>query len=183
VSRVDDISIAITRPTDIKRLVDFMLGAWPDAPKVDRERIGLFGHSRGGYTGLVAVGGHPNFRKAAARCAEGSSPGSPCESFTAPRRPSYCIDVLDAVKGLMPLRSFVAGFLMTTNFANPGTKKGSRLLEFFVAYFRERAPRLPPAVADFFFADSSLGRGMGLGRSGRAWLATARVGLTGVCSL
>jgi hypothetical protein len=26
------------------------------------------------------------------------------------------------VKGLMPLRAFVAGFLMTTNFAKPGTK-------------------------------------------------------------
>jgi hypothetical protein len=27
------------------------------------------------------------------------------------------------VNGLMPLRAFVAGFLMTTNLANPGTKK------------------------------------------------------------
>src|SRR5450759_4910526 len=27
------------------------------------------------------------------------------------------------VKGLMPLRALVAGFLMTTNFAKPGTKK------------------------------------------------------------
>jgi hypothetical protein len=27
------------------------------------------------------------------------------------------------VNGLMPFRAFVAGFLMTTNFAKPGTKK------------------------------------------------------------
>ena len=27
------------------------------------------------------------------------------------------------VNGLMPFRAFVAGFLMTTNLANPGTKK------------------------------------------------------------
>lgn len=27
------------------------------------------------------------------------------------------------VKGLMPLRSLVAGFLMTTNFAKPGRRK------------------------------------------------------------
>ena len=27
------------------------------------------------------------------------------------------------VKGLMPFRTFVAGFLITTNLANPGTKK------------------------------------------------------------
>ena len=32
------------------------------------------------------------------------------------------------VNGFMPLRSFVAGFLITTNFANPGTKKAPDLL-------------------------------------------------------
>ena len=37
-SRVDPLSIAVTRPTDIKRLVDFMLDAWPDASKIARER-------------------------------------------------------------------------------------------------------------------------------------------------
>jgi predicted dienelactone hydrolase len=30
-SRTDDLSVLIERPADIKRLVDFMLGAWPDA--------------------------------------------------------------------------------------------------------------------------------------------------------
>ena len=39
-SRVDDLSVLVERPTDIKRLIDFMLSAWPDAPKIDRERIG-----------------------------------------------------------------------------------------------------------------------------------------------
>jgi hypothetical protein len=42
------------------------------------------------------------------------------------------------VNGLMPFRAFAAGFLMTTNLAKPGTKEGSRFLEFFVAYLRER---------------------------------------------
>src|ERR1700693_802998 len=32
------------------------------------------------------------------------------------------------VNGLMPLRSFVAGFLMTTNLANPGTRKAPDFL-------------------------------------------------------
>lgn len=71
-SRVDDVSVLVDRPTDIKRLIDFMLGAWPDAPKMDRDRIGLFGFSRGGYTGLVVIGANPDFRKGVPGC-EGSS--------------------------------------------------------------------------------------------------------------
>src|ERR1700738_1903746 len=35
------------------------------------------------------------------------------------------------VKGLMPVRCFVAGFLQTTNFANPGTKKAPVFLSSF----------------------------------------------------
>lgn len=60
-SRVDDISVFVERPADIKRTIDFMLGPWPDAAKIDAGRIGFFGFSRGGYTGLVAVGANPHF--------------------------------------------------------------------------------------------------------------------------
>jgi len=51
-SRVDALAIWLERPAAIRRLIDFMLGAWPDAARIDRERIGLFGFSRGAYTGL-----------------------------------------------------------------------------------------------------------------------------------
>jgi hypothetical protein len=44
-SRTDDLSVLIERPSDIKRLIDFMLGAWPETTKIDRERIGVFGSS------------------------------------------------------------------------------------------------------------------------------------------
>jgi predicted dienelactone hydrolase len=71
-SRVDDLSVLVERPADIKRLIDFMLGAWPDAAKIDRERIGLFGFSMGGYTGLVVIGADPDFRKDVPGC-EGST--------------------------------------------------------------------------------------------------------------
>jgi predicted dienelactone hydrolase len=75
-------SNAITRPTDIKRLIDFMLEAWPDASKINRERVGFFGHSAGGYTGLVIAGGRPDFQRAEDLCAKGLQPGSPpCEQF------------------------------------------------------------------------------------------------------
>ena len=39
----DPLSALTDRPADIKRLVDFMLGAWLSAAKIDRDRIGFFG--------------------------------------------------------------------------------------------------------------------------------------------
>ncbi len=60
-SRSGDLSVFVERPTDVRRLIDFMLGASPAAPKIDPGRIGLFGFSRGGYTGLVLIGGNPDW--------------------------------------------------------------------------------------------------------------------------
>lgn len=71
-SRIDDPSVFVERPADIKRTIDFMLGSWPNAAKIDAVRIGFFGFSRGGYTGLVAIGANPYFDKHLTRC-EGNS--------------------------------------------------------------------------------------------------------------
>ena len=71
-SRLDSLSVLVERPADIKRLINFMLQAWPDASRIDAQRIGLYGFSLGGYTGLVVIGGNPDLRKGLARC-EGSS--------------------------------------------------------------------------------------------------------------
>jgi predicted dienelactone hydrolase len=73
-SRCHDLSEIVERPTDIKRLVDFMLGASPAAPKIDPERIGFFGFSRGGYTGLVLVGANPDWAGASEFCRRSSFP-------------------------------------------------------------------------------------------------------------
>lgn len=45
----------------MRRLVDYLLKSWPGRSNLDAQRSGLFGFSRGGYTGLVAVGGVPNW--------------------------------------------------------------------------------------------------------------------------
>jgi predicted dienelactone hydrolase len=71
-SRADTLAELTERPADITRLIDYMLGAWPDRAKLDSEKIGFFGFSRGGYTGLVVAGGNPDLKKAAALCPEGS---------------------------------------------------------------------------------------------------------------
>lgn len=62
-SRIDAFEIFVERPADIRRAVDFMLGPWPLAARIDPERVGLFGFSRGGYTGLVLIGAKPAFGK------------------------------------------------------------------------------------------------------------------------
>jgi predicted dienelactone hydrolase len=71
-SRSAGLSVFVERPTDIKRLIDFMLGPSPAASKIDPKRIGFFGFSRGGYTGLVVVGAEPDWPAVAVHC-----PGSP----------------------------------------------------------------------------------------------------------
>ena len=73
-SRAGDLSALIERPTDIRRVIDFMLGAAPDAMKIDAQRIGFFGFSRGGYTGLVVTGANPDFRHAKVPCPDAQAP-------------------------------------------------------------------------------------------------------------
>jgi predicted dienelactone hydrolase len=67
-SRTDDLSIYVQRPNDIKRLVDFMLDNSALASSIDRERIGLFGFSRGGYTGLAVIGANPDWAHTTIYC-------------------------------------------------------------------------------------------------------------------
>jgi predicted dienelactone hydrolase len=69
-SRTDDLSIYVRRPNDIKRLVDFMLATPAFASSIDRDRIGLFGFSRGGYTALAVIGAKPDWANVTERCKE-----------------------------------------------------------------------------------------------------------------
>jgi predicted dienelactone hydrolase len=64
-SRSDDLSGFNERPTDIKRLIDFVTGASPFAARIDQDRIGFFGYSRGAYAGLVLIGANPDWAGAA----------------------------------------------------------------------------------------------------------------------
>jgi predicted dienelactone hydrolase len=72
-SRSGDLSAWVDRPTDIKRLIDYMLSISPAAPNIDPQRIGFYGFSRGGYTGLVLIGGNPDWAGATDFCRRSSS--------------------------------------------------------------------------------------------------------------
>jgi predicted dienelactone hydrolase len=58
------------RPRQLKLLVDYMLGVWPQRNRIDPARIGAFGFSSGGFTVLVAAGGEPDLRMMADHCHE-----------------------------------------------------------------------------------------------------------------
>ncbi len=85
-SRVGDLSILFDRPVSTKRLIDYMTGIWPDRARIDARRIGFFGFSRGGYTGLVALGAIPDLRKAADLCL-GDSKHPACDKLRNDERP------------------------------------------------------------------------------------------------
>jgi predicted dienelactone hydrolase len=67
-SKRDTLSVLGSRPADVVRLLDFMLNNWKDKASIDRTRIGLFGFSMGGYTGLVLAGAKPDFGRVAHYC-------------------------------------------------------------------------------------------------------------------
>jgi predicted dienelactone hydrolase len=87
-SRSDTLSILLDRPTDIRRLTDFMLDAWPEASKLDRERIGFFGFSRGAYTGLVIAVAGSTFQASSRSALKASSTGCAPRSGRARSRPN-----------------------------------------------------------------------------------------------
>ena len=68
-SRINALSAFASRPADIKRLVDYMLGS-PAAPFIDPSRIGFFGFSRGAFTGLAVIGANADWANAAAWCGD-----------------------------------------------------------------------------------------------------------------
>ena len=62
-SGTDSLAVMVERPADIKRSIDHILTSWPDAARIDAGRIGLYGFSWGGYTGLAVIGATPDMRK------------------------------------------------------------------------------------------------------------------------
>lgn len=66
--REHNLKALISRPMDVKRVIDFMLGSSSDAGKIDPKSIGFFGFSRGGYTGLVLAGANPDFQALRSHC-------------------------------------------------------------------------------------------------------------------
>lgn len=66
----DDLSVFASRPVEIVSLLDFLLHDWKDRAVIDSAKIGFFGFSKGGYTGLVLIGAKPDFGRLISVCQE-----------------------------------------------------------------------------------------------------------------
>jgi predicted dienelactone hydrolase len=59
----------VDRARQIARVSDFVLNGWKDHARIDARRVGLFGFSAGGATGLIDIGGTPDFSRVEPLCA------------------------------------------------------------------------------------------------------------------
>jgi predicted dienelactone hydrolase len=66
----EDISSFLVRTLDIKRVIDFLASHPPAGLDIDWNRVGFYGFSRGGYTGLVLAGAVPDFDSLVIECPE-----------------------------------------------------------------------------------------------------------------
>lgn len=68
-SQSDEMAVFYQRPAQVKQVIDFMLDKRsPVAQRIDAQRIGFWGFSRGGYTGLVLAGATPDFANSLLSC-------------------------------------------------------------------------------------------------------------------
>jgi predicted dienelactone hydrolase len=58
----------VGRPRHVARALDYMLTTWQGHDQIDPARIGMFGHSAGGFTALVVAGGQPDMSRGIEHC-------------------------------------------------------------------------------------------------------------------
>jgi predicted dienelactone hydrolase len=58
------------RPRQVSRLLEALLADPTWRPRIDAARIGFFGHSSGGFTGLALLGAAPSLKRTVSHCAD-----------------------------------------------------------------------------------------------------------------
>jgi len=67
---VAGMEVWVGRPRQVSRVIDGVLDDGPLGPHIERQRIGVLGHSNGGYTALAVAGARPSPGAGAAHCRE-----------------------------------------------------------------------------------------------------------------
>lgn len=133
-SRRDTLSVWGSRPADIVRLLDFVLHDWKDRAVIDPAKVGFFGFSLGGATGLVLMGVKPDFARVASLCKEttgacaqlhnGETPPDPLQD--ARIRTAVVVDPVPAVLTRENLAVVNVPFqFWRSQFGGPGVGDGS----------------------------------------------------------
>jgi predicted dienelactone hydrolase len=105
-SKRDTLSLFQSRPEDMIRLLDYMLNDWKDKAALDSARIGLFGFSFGGYTGLVLAGAEPDFGRVASVCTEQTGACGQLHNGETPPTPPHDARIRAAVIADAPSTAF-----------------------------------------------------------------------------
>lgn len=63
------VQILLNRPRQTSRVLDYMMQTWPGRDHLEKSEIGFYGFSAGGFTGLVAIGGTPDWKLFPVHCA------------------------------------------------------------------------------------------------------------------
>lgn len=133
-SRRDTLSVWGSRPADMVRLLDFLLNDWKDRATIDPAKIGFFGFSLGGATGLMLMGTKPDFGRIATLCKEttgtcaqlhnGETPPDPLQD--ARIRTAVIVDPVPAVLTRENLAAVKLPFqFWRSRFGGPGVGDGS----------------------------------------------------------
>ena len=67
---ISGVAVWVGRPKQVSRVIDTVLEDGALGLHIERERIGVVGHSNGGYTALAVAGAKPSTSAAAAHCRE-----------------------------------------------------------------------------------------------------------------
>jgi predicted dienelactone hydrolase len=57
-----------SRPVVTSQVIDYVLNTWSGRDHLDKAEVGFYGFSAGGFTGLVELGGVPNWTQNDSRC-------------------------------------------------------------------------------------------------------------------
>src|SRR5262245_46503013 len=83
---ISGVGVWVGRPKQVSRVIDSVLDDGVLGPHIERERIGVVGHSNGGYTALAVAGARPSISAVAAHCREHPDDANFCASGGAATR-------------------------------------------------------------------------------------------------
>ena len=83
---ISGVDVWIGRPKQVSRIIDTLLKDAALGPHIQQERIGVVGHSNGGYTALAVVGAKPNPAASLAHCRQHPDDSRFCSSGGAATR-------------------------------------------------------------------------------------------------
>jgi predicted dienelactone hydrolase len=69
------VQILRNRPRQTSQVLDYLMQTWPGHEHLEQSEVGFYGFSAGGFTGLVAIGGIPDWKLFPAHCATAPSEG------------------------------------------------------------------------------------------------------------